>query len=206
MVILSDMSDEPLKPEKPKIRVFAQPSALTHELADRICALLVEGASINDISEMPGLPSKSTIWRWRKDDPAFNERILLASNNKRMKWLGVRKSAERAPRESQLTSSIKDTREAAPQPYLERTTPLAIMLARMVKLWANGTAPDADQREAVSIAKDAAPYVHPKLSSVEARVTRRDLSELGELELLEELAALRGRDDPGEGDRASPLN
>jgi hypothetical protein len=44
--------------------------------------------------------------------------------------------------------------------------PLDIMLARMRELWNHGSADDADKARAVAIAKDAAPYVHPRLNAV----------------------------------------
>jgi hypothetical protein len=72
------------------------------------------------------------------------------------------------------------------------------MLSRMMGLWANGEASDEDKEKACAWAKECAPYLHPRLSSVEAKVTHRDLSELGERELLEELAALRENADPGD--------
>lgn len=44
-------------------------------------------------------------------------------------------------------------------------TPIEVMLETMRSLWANG-----QQTEASAIAKDAAPFIHPRLSSVEAKV------------------------------------
>jgi hypothetical protein len=65
------------------------------------------------------------------------------------------------------------------------------MLTRMRTLWADGQAAEDDQREAISIAKDAAPYVHPRLSAVDARITHRDLRDMDETDLIRELALLR---------------
>jgi hypothetical protein len=61
----------------------------------------------------------------------------------------------------------------------------------MRELWDDGQADDDGKREAISIAKDAAPYVHPRLSAVDARITHRDLRDMGEDDLLRELALLR---------------
>ena len=44
-------------------------------------------------------------------------------------------------------------------------TPIEVMLGTMRELWAQGT-PEA-KREAAEIAKDAAPYIHPRLASID---------------------------------------
>ena len=44
-------------------------------------------------------------------------------------------------------------------------TPIEVMLSAMRELWDEGT-PEA-KREAAKIAKDAAPYVHPRLASID---------------------------------------
>ena len=50
-------------------------------------------------------------------------------------------------------------------------TPIEVMLTAMRDLWAVGT-PEA-KREAATIAKDAAPYVHPRLASIDQTVNER---------------------------------
>src|SRR5262249_33323749 len=47
-------------------------------------------------------------------------------------------------------------------------TPIEVMLGTMRELWAQGT-PEA-KREAAEIAKDAAPYVHPRLASIDQTI------------------------------------
>ena len=47
-------------------------------------------------------------------------------------------------------------------------TPIEVMLGTMRELWAQGT-PEA-KREAAEIAKDAAPYIHPRLASIDQTV------------------------------------
>jgi hypothetical protein len=47
-------------------------------------------------------------------------------------------------------------------------TPIEVMLNAMRELWDQGT-PEA-KREAATIAKDAAPYVHPRLSSIDQNI------------------------------------
>jgi formiminotetrahydrofolate cyclodeaminase len=47
-------------------------------------------------------------------------------------------------------------------------TPIEVMLNAMRELWDQGT-PES-KREAATIAKDAAPYVHPRLSNVDQNI------------------------------------
>jgi hypothetical protein len=119
----------------------------------------------------PEMPSAPTLWRWRKSDPLLDARLAVAA--------GVTRKPIKAPP------------APASEPGPETWTPLGIMLSRMRELWDDGHADDEGKREAISIAKDAAPYVHPRLSAVDARITHRDLRDLGEDELLRELALLR---------------
>ena len=50
-------------------------------------------------------------------------------------------------------------------------TPIEVMLSAMRDLWDQGSA--EAKREAARIAKDAAPYVHPRLSSIDQTVSER---------------------------------
>ena len=47
-------------------------------------------------------------------------------------------------------------------------TPIEVMLSAMRELWEEGTS--VSKREAARIAKDAAPYVHPRLASIDQTV------------------------------------
>src|SRR5262250_1702930 len=47
-------------------------------------------------------------------------------------------------------------------------TPIEVMLGTMRELWAQGT-PEA-KREAAEIKKDAAPYIHPRLASIDQAI------------------------------------
>ncbi len=47
-------------------------------------------------------------------------------------------------------------------------TPIEVMLNAMRELWDQGT-PES-KREAAAIAKDAAPYVHPRLSNIDQNI------------------------------------
>jgi hypothetical protein len=48
-------------------------------------------------------------------------------------------------------------------------TPIEVMLGTMRELWARGK-PEA-KREAAEIAKDAAPYIHPRLASIDQKIS-----------------------------------
>ena len=50
-------------------------------------------------------------------------------------------------------------------------TPIEVMVNAMRKLWDQGSA--EAKREAARIAKDAAPYVHPRLSNIDQTVNER---------------------------------
>lgn len=70
---------------------------------------------------------------------------------------GKREGAGRKPG----TANLK-TREIANKALQEGITPLEVMLAAMRKAYDAG-----DMKEAATFAKDAAPYVHPRLAAVE---------------------------------------
>jgi hypothetical protein len=59
----------------------------------------------------------------------------------------------------------KRTQEIAAQASAKGITPLEVMLEAMRAAWESG-----DTKEAAGFARDAAPYVHPKLSSVDAKL------------------------------------
>lgn len=61
--------------------------------------------------------------------------------------------------------------EIARQAVEAGITPIEVMLNAMRDLWEEGT-PEA-KREAAKIAKDAAPYVHPRLASIDQTVHER---------------------------------
>lgn len=56
----------------------------------------------------------------------------------------------------------KRTQEIVAKASAEGITPLEVMLGAMREAWDNG-----DKKEAATIAKDAAPFVHPKLAAIE---------------------------------------
>lgn len=70
---------------------------------------------------------------------------------------GRREGAGRKP--GAVTSK---TREIAEKAIKEGVTPLEVMLSAMRQAYEGG-----DMKEAATFAKDAAPYVHPRLAAVE---------------------------------------
>jgi hypothetical protein len=77
---------------------------------------------------------------------------------------GKRRGAGR-PLGSKNQRSAEIARAAAE----EGITPIEVMLGTMRELWAQGT-PEA-KREAAEIAKDAAPYIHPRLASIDKTIS-----------------------------------
>jgi Bacteriophage Sf6, terminase small subunit-like len=48
------------------------------EIADELCALLAEGRSLRQITEMPGMPSRRTVTSWLTRYPEFREKYECA--------------------------------------------------------------------------------------------------------------------------------
>lgn len=63
----------------------------------------------------------------------------------------------------------RKTREIAERAYKEGLTPLEVMLKTMRFLYAS-----EDYIGAAAIAKDAAPYVHPRLSAITQEISGKD--------------------------------
>ena len=65
-------------------------------------------------------------------------------------------------------STNQRSAEIARQATEAGITPIEVMLSAMRELWEEGTS--ISKREAARIAKDAAPYVHPRLASIDQTV------------------------------------
>jgi len=57
---------------------MGRPSTYTDEIADRICNRLIEGDSINHISQADDIPSQYTIYKWLNDFPEFAKKYAHA--------------------------------------------------------------------------------------------------------------------------------
>jgi hypothetical protein len=80
--------------------------------------------------------------------------------------------------------ATRKTRQIADEAASEGITPLEVMLYAMKRKWEAG-----DVDGAAAAAKDAAPYCHPKLSSVDMNATvKRSIHDFtdAELDLIEE--------------------
>lgn len=58
--------------KKPAPKRVGRPHGYTEEKALEICELVADGQSINKISKMPGMPTRSTILKWFRDVPEFS--------------------------------------------------------------------------------------------------------------------------------------
>lgn len=58
--------------KKPATKKVGRPHGYTEEKALEICELVADGQSINKISKMPGMPTRSTILKWFRDVPEFS--------------------------------------------------------------------------------------------------------------------------------------
>lgn len=63
---LKPKKDEPAPPAAPKKQV-----RFTQEIADRICEEMVNGRDLVDICKDPGMPDRTTVYRWTLSNPAF---------------------------------------------------------------------------------------------------------------------------------------
>jgi hypothetical protein len=50
---------------------MGRPTKRTHENAQKICELIIEGRSLRQISAIEGMPKMQTILDWLKADPEF---------------------------------------------------------------------------------------------------------------------------------------
>ncbi|ENQ0912841.1 DNA-binding protein [Escherichia coli] len=58
--------------DKPAPKKVGRPHGYTEEKALEICELVADGQSINKISKLPGMPTRSTILKWFRDVPEFS--------------------------------------------------------------------------------------------------------------------------------------
>jgi len=102
---------------------------------------------------------------------------------------GVAETKPRAPRRqvkrppNSVSSVIKAT--------TTKQLPLDVMLKRMMELWKDGEATEENKEKACAWAKECAPYLHPRLSSVEAKIKHEDLRQVDDAVLIAELSMLQ---------------
>lgn len=59
-------------------RKGGRPSSYTPELAAKICEMIADGKSEREICRIEGMPSASTLWRWKEEHPEFRNRSARA--------------------------------------------------------------------------------------------------------------------------------
>lgn len=97
-----------------------------------------------------------------------------------------------------VSDATKRRKEVAEKALAEGVSPLDVMLITMRSLWKQAVGPDGEvvnigkAMQANVVAKDAAPFLHPKLSSVEA--TGRDGAPLFSPTVIEFVAPDAGED------------
>lgn len=62
-------------------------SIFSNELADRICAELSDGKSLRTVCKQEGMPSKSTVFRWLRENKQFAEAYSRAKEEASDAWV-----------------------------------------------------------------------------------------------------------------------
>lgn len=109
--------------------------------------------------QLPFLPGKAErpAPNTTTTDPKGSRTAMFEINQTESKRGGARKGAGR-----KKGSATKKTREIADRAAEQGITPLEVMLGAMRDFWESG-----DKEKAAGFAKDAAPYMHPRLTAVE---------------------------------------
>lgn len=63
-----------------------RPSSFTPEMADTICARLMEGETLRAICRDDEMPSQSMVFRWLREHDAFREQYVLAREVQADTW------------------------------------------------------------------------------------------------------------------------
>lgn len=80
----SPASPKPAKAAKPlpvsaaPSSPIGRPSVYSKELGETICLLVSEGCSVREIADLPGMPGKTTVFRWLLADPDFRDHYARA--------------------------------------------------------------------------------------------------------------------------------
>jgi len=59
-----------------------RPSDYMPEVADDICALLASGESLRKVCERPGMPSKTSVFRWLAEHQEFRDQYVKATETR----------------------------------------------------------------------------------------------------------------------------
>lgn len=80
------MSDETKETSSGRAQVGGVPSQYTKEMGDRICAELGDGTSIRRICQNEWAPSRTTIYKWLREQPDFRKQYALAQLDGAHAW------------------------------------------------------------------------------------------------------------------------
>ncbi len=67
--------------EEKAIATFGRPSDFTPELAVKICLLLEQGQTLTAICRDPGMPDRTTVLRWKRENTDFHHRYSRARHD-----------------------------------------------------------------------------------------------------------------------------
>ena len=67
------------KANKPKL---GRPCSYTEQLGKRICDLVAERVAIVKICAMSDMPSKDTLYRWKREIPSFSDQFIRAREHR----------------------------------------------------------------------------------------------------------------------------
>lgn len=77
--IAKEIANEPQVKEKQKT---GRPSDYMREVAADICAKLAEGESLRKVCERPGMPSKTSVFRWLAEHQEFRDQYAKAAETR----------------------------------------------------------------------------------------------------------------------------
>lgn len=59
-------------------RETGRPTTFTQELADTICLMISEGASVRDVCKSESMPARSTVYKWLAEAEGFSDHYRIA--------------------------------------------------------------------------------------------------------------------------------
>ncbi len=71
-----------VSPQEIKPTPMGRPSDFTQELADRVCEKIAEGYSMRTVCTAEGMPVMSTIFRWLREKPDFQQQYAKATEER----------------------------------------------------------------------------------------------------------------------------
>lgn len=116
----------------PSEKKIGRPSKYSDALAQKICDLLEEGYSMRQIAAMPGMPSTTTMVKWKEDHPDFLLRSARARETSAEKFDDER--IEKAKWLMEQVELAARTGESIPKGIVDGTRAVMQELARSAAL------------------------------------------------------------------------